>query len=331
MKGSALTLGAAIGYNAFILGDFTEYNTDSEGKIAVAGNFAPANGSGFTVASHHASDPSGVYDLIVGGNLTNKYYSLGGGDVFVGGNLNWTDPTMPHNVYVNGNFVNSVNGGWVGGTIYYGGTYSSGTSFSHVHVGTPTASPIDFVGAQTNLTSVSNTLASTPANGTVSVNWGTYTLTGTSSSLNVFNLSNSSFNGATINITAPAGSTVIVNVAGTADSFNGGSINLNGVSSKDVIFNFSTASTLALSNISFNGTILAPGAAFTGSWGQINGQLIAKRAAGTTELHDALFSGNLTTLTGTQYSATPEPGTWWLLVCGVTLIAVSRKRSTSRD
>jgi hypothetical protein len=38
---STLSLGAANGYNAFVLGNFTESGTDSVGAIAVGGNFAP--------------------------------------------------------------------------------------------------------------------------------------------------------------------------------------------------------------------------------------------------------------------------------------------------
>ncbi|MDE3195105.1 MAG: choice-of-anchor A family protein, partial [Acidobacteriota bacterium] len=48
---STLSLGAAQGYNAFVFGDFTEYSTDSQGAIAVGGNFAPAGNGSFTVAS----------------------------------------------------------------------------------------------------------------------------------------------------------------------------------------------------------------------------------------------------------------------------------------
>ena len=96
----------------------------------------------------------------------------------------------------------------------------------------------------------------------------TYTLTGTNSAINVFNLSGSSYSSSTINITAPSGSTVIINVAGTSDSFSGGSINLNGISANDVIWNFNSATAISISSIAFNGTLLAPDATFTGSWGR---------------------------------------------------------------
>jgi choice-of-anchor A domain-containing protein len=194
--------------------------------------------------------------------------------------------------------------------------------------------PIDFLSAKTSLDSLSTTLAADTPNGTVSQSYGTYTLTGTSSTLNVFNLTNSSYSGNAINITAPAGSTVIVNVAGTAASFNSGSINLNGVSQNDVIFNFSAATSLSLSSIAFDGTILAPNADFTGSWGQINGELIALSAAGTTQLNNDVFNGYLGSTSGggtvtTGQNPTPEPSTWILIASG--LLAADFLRRKTRE
>ena len=80
---SSLTFGQAANYNAFIFGDFTENNTDSSGAIAVGGNFAPANNGTFTIASGHAADGAGIFDLVVAGNFTNQYGSLGGGSALL--------------------------------------------------------------------------------------------------------------------------------------------------------------------------------------------------------------------------------------------------------
>ncbi len=323
-------LGAATGYNAFVFSTFSEYGTDSEGKIAVGGNFAPSSG-GFTVASKHSGDGAGVYDLVVGGNYTNTYVSVGGGDILVGGNMNWNTPSLPNNAYVNGNVTNAGYGS-VGGSIYYAGTYSSVGTLNATKVKTPTTAPIDFLSAQTSLQSLSSTLASQTANGAVSMAYNTYTMTGTDKSLNVFNLTGSSFSGSTINITAPAGSTVVVNVAGSADSFNGGSINYTGVTQNNVIFNFNAAQTLALASIAFNGTILAPYATVTGTWGQLNGQIIANSLGGTMELHDVLFAGTLPTGGGgtlavsSQGPVAPEPSTWMLLAMAGLLWLVKMRR-----
>jgi choice-of-anchor A domain-containing protein len=337
-KASTLTLGQAATYGVFTFGNFTESNTDSGGRVAVGGNFIPANNGGFTIASS-LSDPAGVYDLVVAGNLTNNGYMLGGGDVFVGGNMAWNSLTIPHNAYVNGNATNN-GGGSVGGTIFAAGACAE-PGYLSCKKSAVTASPIDFLGAQTNLDNVSSSLAAQTANGTTSYDGaGTYTLTGTSSSLNVFNLSNGNFTGATINITAPAGSTVIVNVAGTSDSINGGSINLNGVSASNVIFNYSAATSISISSLAFNGTLLAPYATFTGNSGQLNGQLIVNNAQGTTEFHNVLFSGTLPSGSGAQSSginaditsqgsATPEPATWAMMMGAGAMVYVIRRRKVA--
>jgi choice-of-anchor A domain-containing protein len=144
--------------------------------------------------------------------------------------------------------------------------------------------------------------------------------------VNVFTLNGSTFSGDTININAPAGSTVIVNVSGTSDSFTGGSINMNGVSESNVIFNFSQANSVSIANMSFNATLLAPLANFNGGGGQLNGQLIVNNAAGTTEFHNVLFSG---TLPGGGVSATPEPSTWLMVLGGIGAVVFSNRRRLS--
>jgi len=326
-QASSLSLGQATDYGVFILGNFTGSGTDSQGPMAVGGNFAPATG-GFTIASSW-SDPAGKYGLVVGGNLTNAGNSLGGGYIYVGGNMAWSDPTAPSDVHVNGTFSDSGGGGSVGGTVYWYGGNTTGSTFTNQQVLTPAASPVDFAAAQSNLDAVSTALAAQSANGATSFDgYYTYTLTGASSTLNVFNLSASDYTSDTINITAPTGSTVVVNVAGSADSFNGGSMNFSGVSAEDVIFNFSTATSVSMAGYSFNATLLAPYAAFTGSYGQIDGQLIAASAQGTTEFHNDPFSGSLPS------SATSELSTGFLMLSGAGLVAIARirvSRTLGRD
>jgi choice-of-anchor A domain-containing protein len=325
LKASALPLGAATGYNVFLFSNFSESWTDAEGRMAVGGNFTS---NGFTVASNRSGDGAGVWSLVVGGNYTNAYNRLGGGDLFVGGNMYWNTPTLPNDAYVNGNVTNT---GWgsVGGKIYYGGTYASTGTLPNQKLGTPAPPPIDFLSAKTDLSSLSANLSAAEATGTVGDNgYGTYSLAGTAG-VNVFNLSKSSYSGSTINISAPAGATVIVNVAGSAASFNGGSVNISGTDKRNVIFNFGSATAISLSSIGFNGTILAPFADITGSYGNINGQVIANSFSGTTEFHDFLFTGSLPARfeADTVVSSTPEPGTWAMLAGGLLLFAASKLKS----
>jgi choice-of-anchor A domain-containing protein len=273
---------------------------------------------------------------VVGGNFTNSNYSMGGGDIYVGGSMNWTNPSTSNNAYVVGNVTNT-GGGSVGGTVYYGGSYNGPSYISHQSQSASALTamaPINFLSAQTSLNNLSAALAGDTPNGTVTSSYNTYTLTGSSSTLNVFSMSASTYSGSTINITAPAGSTVVINVAGTSDSFSSGSINLSGVAASNVIFNFNSATSLNLSSIGWYGTILAPYASFTGSYGQINGQLIASSAAGTTEIHDVEFAGSLgSTSTSSsnpqsaQITATPEPSTWLLLLTGAGAIVFLRRKA----
>ena len=307
---TAYSLGAATGYNVFIFGSYSTSGwTDIEGSTAVGGSFASAGSMGFdqTPGTAHPS----VAGLVVGGSL-----SLAGGqvngDVWVGG------------------ATSSINYGafTVTGNLEYG---SAPTGNVNVF-GTKTALqgsalPIDFVSAATSLTQLSSSLSTMTANGTVTGNSSNYTLTATNCTLCVFNLTGGSMHSMTIN--APSGATVLINVSGTSSSFSNGSINYaGGASAANTIFNFGTTTTLSTSSIGFNGSILAPLATFTGTNGNINGELIAKAVSGqTAEFESAnIFHGTFGSTTGASPSATPEPSTWLSLLTALVAFAGFQKR-----
>ncbi len=87
-----------------------------------------------------------------------------------------------------------------------------------------------------------------------------------------------------------------------------------------------------MGSIAFDGSILAPYANFTGSYGQIDGELIALSAAGTTQLNNDVFSGYPGTTSGggtsvtNNESPTPEPSTWVLFASGLAITALVRRR-----
>jgi hypothetical protein len=71
------------------------------------------------------------------------------------------------------------------------------------------------------------------------------------------------------------------------------------------------------------GSILAPSAAFTGTNGIIDGELIASSVTGETadiETGD-IFSGNLPVVT-----TTPEPSTWFLMATALLACLLLRTR-----
>ncbi len=307
---TAWSLGAASGYNVFVFSNYSTWGwSDIQGSTAVGGSFASFGSMGFDQTPGTASPA--VSGLVVGGSLTLAGGQVNG-DAWVGGA---TSSTMY------GTFT-------VDGDLHYGSAPTG-----HVNVyGTSTALnggalPIDFVSAATSLTQLSNALSNMAANGTVSGNSSNYTLSATNCTICVFDVTGGSLNSMTIN--APAGATVIVNVSGTSNSFSNGQINYSGgATAANTIFNFGAATTLTASSIGFNGSILAPLATFTGTNGQINGELIAKAVSGESAEFESgnIFSGTLGTNTSLSNLATPEPSTWVLLLTAIAGLALFQKR-----
>lgn len=298
--------GDANGYNVFIFGTgmFNSQNTDTMGNLAAGGNVMLLN---YSVAAGIAGNPAASPNparLVVGGTLTASNGGVGQGQ---------------------------------NGTIYTNNTPSL-TSFTAS--GGTKALAQSGVSSFSNDTSVytnlSNSLGALANTGTVSLNTtsDTLTLTGTSSGLNVFDLTAAQFNASqtqTIDINAPTGSTVLINVAGTTDAFNGnGQVNETGVTAANVLYNFFQATTVNLSSKDPEGSVLAPLAGVIGENGQFHGQLVAGSYGGpsasdgtdTTQFDNVQFTGNLP-------SAVPlPPGVWLLLSALACLGTVFRRGRT---
>ena len=160
-------------------------------------------------------------------------------------------------------------------------------------------------------------------------------LKGTSTTLNVFNLTAEQFADAAhnIDIEAPAGSTIIVNVAGNNLTlgaglyYNGNQTTGDNSDDSHILFNFPDAQTVTI-DAQFNASVLAPFALLSGT-GQMGGNFIAAQIGQTGEVHNVEFVGSLPTETGKQSSASPvpEPGTWMMVGTGlVSLVGGLRRR-----
>jgi choice-of-anchor A domain-containing protein len=251
---SCLPLGPAAAFNLFALGTINANSSSTGGRMAGGGNI--------TLTSYS-----------VGGDLTNSNGSRD--DLISGANISFTNGEV-----ANGNAV-------------YAGT---GT-FTNVRFRHGSARPgnvIDFPAAGQTLRNASSAWAGLATNGTVSWQSNQYTLTGSNPGLNVFNISGANLARATrLTITAPAGSTVLVNVDGTAVSLQNFGIRLNGIGPEKVLYNFAQATGLTISGIGVQGSLLAPRAALSLANSQVNGNLIVASFNGGGTLNNRLFTGCL--------------------------------------
>jgi choice-of-anchor A domain-containing protein len=239
-------LGTAANFNVFVLGNINQPSSDTEGRMAA------------------------------GGNVTLSAYS-------VGYSLNRSTP-LADALVVGGNL--SFNGGRVynGNAVYAGSASVSGSTT--VDGKLAKGSPVNFAAEASYLKSQSAAMAALPANGTAALQWGGLTLTGSDSKLNIFAVQGSviaSIN--TLNIKAPAGSTVIVNIDGATTQMQNFGIFLTGVQRTNILYNFYQATSLKIQGIGVQGSILAPKAAINFSSGNIDGTLIGASLEGTGESH----------------------------------------------
>jgi len=241
----------------------------------------------------------------IGGNATFSNYGVGdkltsnsGYSLVVDGNLSYNNGQVFH------------------GSVIHGGTYTGNVN---VQNGTNVQGDlIDFSAAETELRNLSSALSGISATGTTS-NSGDLSFNGSSSGLNVFSTQTSAIDAAyNFQVYAPAGSTVLINVAGQSVTWDNMSVGLNGVQNYNVIYNFFEATTLNLSSIGINGSILAPKADVTFNNGQFNGILVAKSLNGTGEFHDVGFQGTL---------PVPEPSSLALAMGSIGGLLLIRRRA----
>ncbi|MEJ0007742.1 MAG: choice-of-anchor A family protein [Steroidobacteraceae bacterium] len=283
--------GPAAGYNVFIFGNgsFISQDTDTMGNLAAGGNVSLTS---YQVAQGIAGDPAqnpNPARLVVGGALTTQ----NGGSVGSNG-----DGTIYYNTITP---ILNNNGPFTAG----GGTVANQTA-------------VDFANSQNFYTGYSQLLGALAGTGSTTLSGSTLTLSGTNSGLNVFTIDDgsSALLLSSINISAPANSTVLINVTGSgAVTFGQGSVNYSGgVTGAAVLYNLVSAGSVQLFNNNTGqdpkASILAPDAGVTGGFGVMTGQLIAGSYAGETQFNSAAFNGALP-------APVPLPGSVGLLGAGL--------------
>lgn len=259
-------LGAAGRYGNFVWDNFTSLSSTVEGRIAVGGNLSLQN---FSVGDK--LDPNKLHDVVtVGGNVTFPSGRIYYGNLIAGGTVSGVgDP---------------VRFGMAQGAVIRGNS----------------ALDINFTGEREHLQELSTKLATLPANGTVKMQWGGLELKGDCSSTSqVFNV-----NGADLGVAhtfavscIPANATVVFNVSGTNVAIKSmGMQSLTTLRDK-VLFNFPQATSLKMTSVGIEGSILAPFAQVDQPAGRIDGQVIVKSWYSTTNgymsIHNRFFGGDL--------------------------------------
>jgi choice-of-anchor A domain-containing protein len=124
--------------------------------------------------------------------------------------------------------------------------------------------------------------------------WSTLTLAGTNTSLDIFDITASMLQSAsTITINAPTSAEVLINVSGTSATLSNAGFSGSFNSDANTLFNFYQATSLNISGISVDGSILAPLANVSFNSGQLNGELIAASLTGCGELHEDTFNSQV--------------------------------------
>ncbi|WP_010245953.1 choice-of-anchor A family protein, partial [Acetivibrio cellulolyticus] len=280
--------GIANGFNLFILGDHTQSNVDSEGRVAVGGNATYSN-------------------YAVGSKLER---STTRADLIVGGDVNITSAQN-----LNGNTIISP----TSNIIKYDMTHPNG-------VANPIrADIIDFGAARTFLQNASQTWAKYATNGTSKITYGQLVLEGTDPVLNVFSINGNNIDGSgfslnsiyQINIVVPEKSTVLINVGGDNVGFGNYSIFYKGSTATTengqyFLWNFYEATSLWNSNITIKGSVLAPNADWVANgFGNVEGNFIANSlsdgpSGSHLEAHNSLFKGTLPTVTPNNNPTAPS-------------------------
>ncbi len=222
--------------------------------------------------------------VAAGGTVDLSSFSLGqmdpGGPTLVAGTLHLSNG----HVYGDGYYKTAAN---VSNTVTFdGGSLLQGA-------------PVNFLKSHTDLTALSVRLCSDFLDNAETLVWkdgATHiAMSGLNPILNVFTVKASDLDQTSdLWISAPVGSSVLINVIGTEVAAHDFGMFLTGVDATDILWNACQAASVDLYNIGWEGSVLAPYSYVTFNNGSFNGTVVAGGASGTGEYHLFPFDGGFT-------------------------------------
>lgn len=277
------TLGLGVHFNALIFGNLEAQGGDTDARLAVAGNATIVGG--YSVGTVIKGDPlptffgSDTDIFIVGGDLEDGTFGVNGNIVFGG------TRSGPVRYMQNGNITRQVN------PI----TFDANGNVPNDGSGVTFAELLADMQARSALFGALEDRGVVVKDATLGY---VVELVGEDPILNVFNLTAEewSVSSASINITAPATSTVLVNIHGDSVAIHNAGMQLSGVNERRILYNYVNATSLTTSGFAQLGSVLAPYANghFTG--GSIDGRAILGGDVFTTggfEFHNFPFEGSI--------------------------------------
>ncbi len=250
---NAYSFGALSDFNLFVIDTLIQPSADVQGKLAV-GEYADLRG--YSVGDQLPAHSGNV--LVVGGHLT-----------FITGRV--YNGKAVYQDYITSTMGFSADDGIVKDSVL---------NFP--------AAKLAFETLSSQLSNLSNTdtVAYLPNNSVI--------LNGSRNGLNVFHVDGSALlTKNDMNITAPANSTVLVNISGKDSRLFGG-FEVNGTTKDKVMLNFYEAETLNFSGVDVKASVLAPKADLTFPAGIVTGQMIVRKMTGSGQTNLCPFTGVIT-------------------------------------
>ncbi|MFN2352174.1 MAG: choice-of-anchor A family protein [Kiritimatiellia bacterium] len=274
--------GPAVPFNALIFGNFTAVGGDTENRLAIGGNAHFSGGYSVGIPLYGNPIPTYYGDavdmLIVGGDLHDQQWGVNGNIVYGGTRYG------PERRMTNGNIVRHV----------------TPVTFDANGNVPEDGSGMTFAELQARMVARSDQLGALPDRGVVGMVLITphhMQLIGDDPKLNVFNLTvpPTGISNSQIDIIAPHGSTVLLNIRGEVVRYANGMITLAGVNRERVLYNYVDATRLEITKFTHEGSVLAP-------------RLTSATLIGGSVEGQAVLGGNIVTHTGYEFHNYPFEG-----------------------